>query len=211
MTRVDTNGPFEDDQIINLGSFTSGTLTMNYNNNNYAGLGYTNIITVFYGGTNTLTGAGVQLASITNSGVGTLVVPFGPNAALNTVTTNQLIIVMNRFGVSTPPSVTWNYTASVTVASGQGILVGGQFNVAGQSYANIARLNSTNGALDTSFNPGTGTDSKVLALGWQLNDQIVAGGIFTHVNGNGTLQSHCAAEFQWFDRHHQLFCRQRGG
>jgi len=51
--------------------------------------------------------------------------------------------------------------------------VGGQFNVAGQDYANIARFNPTNGLLDTSFNPIMGRPGGA-ALGWQLNDQIVA-------------------------------------
>ena len=71
-------------------------------------------------------------------------------------------------------------TAPQTVS---GMVVGGQFNVAGQSYANIARF-TTNGVLDTTFNPGTGPDNKVLALGWQANNQVVAGGVFAHVNGN---------------------------
>ena len=184
-TRVDTNSSFEDDQVINLGPYTSGTLTINYNNFNYADIPYTNVINVFYGGTNTIIGAGVSLGAFTNSGVGTLVLPFAPTPALATTSTNQLIIVMNQFGVAVPNPprpITWNYTATVTVPGGQGIMVGGQFNVARQVYANIARF-TTNGVLDTTFNPGTGPDDKVLALGRQVNDQVVAGGVFTHVNG----------------------------
>jgi len=67
--------------------------------------------------------------------------------------------------------------------SSSAILVGGQFAVTGQAYGNIARF-TAGGALDTAFDPGTGPDKKVLALGWQLNNQVVAGGVFTHVNGN---------------------------
>jgi uncharacterized delta-60 repeat protein len=185
-TRVDTNSSFEDDQVINLGPYTSGTLTINYNNFNYADIPYTNVINVFYGGTNTLIGAGVSLGAFTNSGVGTLVLPFAPTPALATTATNQLIIVMNQFGVAVPNPprpITWNYTATVTVPGSQGIMVGGQFNVAGQAYANIARF-TANGLLDTAFNPGTGPDDKVLALAWQVNAQVVAGGVFTHVNGS---------------------------
>ena len=63
-----------------------------------------------------------------------------------------------------------------------GIIVGGSFNVGGQIYNNIARLN-TNGTLDTTFNPGTGADDIVETLGYQFNGQVVAGGVFTHVNG----------------------------
>jgi uncharacterized delta-60 repeat protein len=177
LTRNDPNGPNEDVQYINLGPVTAGTLTVNLNN-----FVYTNVISVFYGGTNTVTRSGVSLGVFTNSGTGTLVIPFGPNAGLATVTTNQLVIVMNQGGAPYPPPDAWKYTATVTAAGGQGILVGGQFNVAGQVYANIARF-TTSGALDTTFNPGTGTDDKVLALGWQVNNQIVAGGAFTHVNG----------------------------
>jgi uncharacterized delta-60 repeat protein len=178
LTRNDpANSPNEDDQVINLGSVTSGTLTINYNM-----FVYSNTISVFYGGTNVAAGAGVYLAGVTNpAGVGTLVIPFGPTLALPTVTTNQLVIIMNP-GVPNAPPDGWRYTATVTVPSSSGILVGGQFNVAGQVYANIARF-TTNGVLDTTFNPGTGTDDKVLALGWQLNNQVVAGGAFTHVNG----------------------------
>jgi uncharacterized delta-60 repeat protein len=178
LTRHDTNGPSEDDEYINLGSVTSGTLTISYNH--YI---YSNTISIFYGGINVAVGAGVQIGGITNvPGTGSLVIPFGPTVTLPTVSTNQLVIVMNPGGATFPVDA-WKYTATVTVPSGQGVLVGGQFNVAGQLYANIARF-TTNGVLDTTFNPGTGTDDRVLALGWQPNNQIVAGGVFMHVNGS---------------------------
>ena len=62
------------------------------------------------------------------------------------------------------------------------LLVGGHFNVANQSYANIARLNS-NGSLDTAFSPSSGPDNLVRSLAWQSNNQIIAGGAFRQVNG----------------------------
>jgi uncharacterized delta-60 repeat protein len=167
----------EDDQPINLGTVTSGILTVNYR---FAG---TNEMTIYYGDTNVTALTGVQIydTGITN-GIGTIVVPFGPTGIINT---NLLTIVMNQGGVSNTAPSQWNYSASVSVVqANKGILVGGLFNVAGQPFANIARLNTADGSLDTTFNPGTGTDNKVLALGWQLNDQIVAGGVFNRVNGS---------------------------
>src|ERR1019366_6005199 len=56
------------------------------------------------------------------------------------------------------------------------------FNVAGQSYANIARLN-LDGSLNTAFRPGTGPDNSVLSLAWQLDNKIIAGGAFQNVSG----------------------------
>lgn len=178
LTRSDiTNSANEDVQVINLGQFTAGTLTINLNN-----YFYTNVISVFYGGTNTLTGAGVYLGGGTNTGTGTLVLPFAPTPALLTVATNQLIIVMNQGGAPYPAPDGWQYTATVTVPGNQGIFVGGNFSVAGQAYTDIARL-STNGTLDTSFNPGSGLNGIVHALAWQLDGQIVAGGEFKAANG----------------------------
>ncbi len=168
----------EDDQPIVLGNYSSGTLTVNYNM-------YTapDDMRIFYGDTNVAAGTGVLIydtgsVSYTN----TLVIPFGPTMGTNgLLTTNLITIVMNQGGE--PFNTQWTYSASVApLVSGSGILVGGQFGVAGQVYANIARF-TTNGVLDTTFNPGTGPDDKVLALGWQVNNQIVAGGAFTHVNG----------------------------
>ena len=57
-----------------------------------------------------------------------------------------------------------------------------QFGVAGQPYYNIARL-STNGSLDTTFSPITGSDGIIHTLGWQFDGRVVAGGEFTHFNG----------------------------
>ena len=63
------------------------------------------------------------------------------------------------------------------------LYVGGQFQVNGQIYRNIARLNDTNGLLDTTFNPGVGPDSAVYALNWQPDGRVLLGGSFTHISG----------------------------
>jgi len=166
----------EDDQVLNLGNFTSGTLTVNYNM-----FSVPDDMRIFYGDTNVTVGTGVLIfdtgsVSLTN----TIVLPFGPVGGL---TTNEITIVMNQGG-STNATTQWTYNASVSEPQvSSGILVGGQFSVAGQSYTNIARF-TTNGILDTTFNPGTGPDNTVLALGWQLNGHAVVGGSFTHVNGS---------------------------
>jgi uncharacterized delta-60 repeat protein len=176
LNRTANGGPNEDDQTVNLGNVTSGILTVNYNM-----FSVPDDMRIFYGDTNVTAGTGVQIydTGYTN-GAATIVLPFGP---INGLTTNLITIVMNQGG-STNATTAWTYNASVSVPqSNEGILVGGQFNVAGQAYANIARF-TANGVLDTTFNPGTGMDSRVLALGWQLNNQIVAGGVFTHVNGS---------------------------
>ena len=61
-------------------------------------------------------------------------------------------------------------------------MVGGDFGVSGQSYANIARF-TNNGALDTTFSPIGGSDNPIYTLGLQTDGKVVAGGSFTHFNG----------------------------
>jgi uncharacterized delta-60 repeat protein len=174
LNRTASGNMNEDDQAINLGSLTSGTLTVNYNM-----FADPDDMRIYYGDTNVIAGTGVLIYDTgLVSGTSTIILPFGPT---NGITTNLITIVMNQGGAN--HNTTWNYTASIGAAqSSSGILVGGGFNVTGQVYANIARLN-TNGTLDVSFNPGTGPNGIVHALGWQLNDQIVAGGEFSTVNG----------------------------
>jgi uncharacterized delta-60 repeat protein len=67
-------------------------------------------------------------------------------------------------------------------AGQQQIIVGGNFTVAGKSYANIARLN-LNGSIDSTFNPGTGPDNTVHAVAAQVEGQILLAGEFANVNG----------------------------
>jgi uncharacterized delta-60 repeat protein len=164
----------ENDQAVHLGLVTAGLLTVNYNFG-----AATNNMRIFYGNTNVAAGTGVLISDFTNTGGGNFVLPIGPTGGL---TASLVTIVMNQGGNPSSPDA-WSYSGTFTVPPNAGILVGGLFGVAGQTYANLARLNS-DGSLDTSFSPGTGSDNAVRALGWQINNQIVAGGDFTHVNGS---------------------------
>lgn len=63
------------------------------------------------------------------------------------------------------------------------IIVAGAFDsVNGTPRFNIARL-LTNGRLDTSFNPGIGTDSAIRTVSLQPDGKILIGGDFNSVNG----------------------------
>jgi uncharacterized delta-60 repeat protein len=176
LNRTANGGSNEDDQVITLGSVTSGTLTVNFDM-----LAIPDDMRIFYGNTNVAAGTGVLIYDTGNvSGTGTIVLPFAPVAGF---ATNLITIVMNQGG-STNSGTAWDYTASVSVPqTSSGVAVGGKFKVTGQRYANLARLN-VDGSLDTTFNPGSGPDAAVRALGWQLNGQIVAGGEFKTVNGS---------------------------
>jgi uncharacterized delta-60 repeat protein len=169
-----SGGPDEDDQVLNLGTLTSGTLTVTYDM-----LAVPDDMRIFYGTTNVAGGTGVLLFDTGNVSFGnTIVLPFGPT---NGFATNFITIVMNQGG-STNTSTAWFYTASISVPTTSGLIVGGHFNVSGQTYANIASLNA-DGSLDTTFNPGTGPDNSVLSLAWQLDNKIVVGGAFKNVSG----------------------------
>ena len=63
------------------------------------------------------------------------------------------------------------------------VLIGGSFaNYQGTARSGIARVN-IDGTLDTSFDPGSGTDGTVNAILVQANGQIVIGGDFANFNG----------------------------
>ena len=65
------------------------------------------------------------------------------------------------------------------------ILVGGQFtSYNGSAINRIMRLNS-DGSLDASFNPGSGANAHVLAIGVQPDSRILIGGSFTSFDGIG--------------------------
>jgi uncharacterized delta-60 repeat protein len=160
-------------QVVNFPPYTSGVLQFSYNFGPS-----TNALQVYYGTTNVAAGTGVLLFDTgSTTGGAAFNLPFGPVGAL---AASQITVVVNQ-GTDTNGSAGWSYSGTASPFSP--IVVGGQFSVAGQGYANLARF-TANGLLDTTFSPGTGTDGKVLALAWQLNNQIVAGGVFTHVNGN---------------------------
>jgi uncharacterized delta-60 repeat protein len=64
------------------------------------------------------------------------------------------------------------------------VLIGGVFTTFnGSPRNNIARLTTT-GALDTTFNPGTGTNNEIDAIAVQPSDgKVLIGGYFDSVNG----------------------------
>jgi|GEM_PF-6995658 len=63
------------------------------------------------------------------------------------------------------------------------IMIGGTFaSFNGVARANIARLNA-DGSVDTSFNPGSGTNNEVVTISLQSTGKIIAGGLFTTYNG----------------------------
>ncbi|MEY2407618.1 MAG: hypothetical protein QOF48_288, partial [Verrucomicrobiota bacterium] len=65
------------------------------------------------------------------------------------------------------------------------VLVGGYFTTINGTVRNcVARL-STAGALDATFNPGSGANDGVLALALQSDGKVIAGGAFTAINGTG--------------------------
>ncbi|MCS7079987.1 MAG: hypothetical protein NZ585_08040 [Chloracidobacterium sp.] len=64
------------------------------------------------------------------------------------------------------------------------ILVAGDFTtVNGTARNRIARLNPTDGSLDTGFDPGSGASSAVYALALQADGKILLGGAFASFNG----------------------------
>jgi uncharacterized delta-60 repeat protein len=174
-----TGAGTENDDTLNLGNYNSGALTINYN----MAVGPDDL-KVYYGNTNTAANTGVLIYDTTQiTGASTLLIPFAPTNAANgsTLFANTLTIVVNQGGVAY--NTTWNYTADVNVAqNSDAIMVGGNFSVTGENYQNIARLNA-NGSLDTTFNPLTGVDGIVHSMAWQFNNQVIAGGEFTHANG----------------------------
>lgn len=63
------------------------------------------------------------------------------------------------------------------------VVIGGSFTQIGTVPRNhIARLN-TDGSLDLTFDPGTGTDSNIWTTAIQPDGKIIIGGEFEHVNG----------------------------
>ena len=165
----------EVDQMVNLGVANAGILTVNYNM-----MGQSNDMRVFYGSTNVAAGMGVLIYDTGNvGGAQQFVVPFAPTMGL---TTNVITIVMNQGGL--PAATSWSYSGTITIPNGGGgIMVGGNFGVSGQSYADIARF-TTNGTLDTTFNPTAGANNPIYTLGWQLDGKLVVGGSFTLFNGS---------------------------
>jgi uncharacterized delta-60 repeat protein len=73
---------------------------------------------------------------------------------------------------------------SSAIQSDGKIILGGDFtSYNGIAINRIVRLNS-NGALDPTFNPGIGFNGIVYSVVIQIDGKIIAGGVFTSINGN---------------------------
>ena len=83
-----------------------------------------------------------------------------------------------------PGTIITNSVNAIAIQTNGQIVVGGDFTsvngVAGQDH--ITRLNA-NGSLDAAFDPGTGANGSIYAVGLQPDGNIVIGGNFTLVNG----------------------------
>jgi uncharacterized delta-60 repeat protein len=83
-----------------------------------------------------------------------------------------------------------NSVVSLALQPDGKVLIGGTFtSFNGTPRYCIARLNA-DGSLDASFNPGTGSDTSVLALALQPDGKLLIGGGFTAYNG--TPRNHIA-------------------
>ncbi len=79
---------------------------------------------------------------------------------------------------------------TTAVQSDGKIIIGGEFQVYnGTARDNIARLNA-NGSLDTTFNPGIGSNAWIETIAIQSDGKIIIGGGFTSFNG--TSRKHIA-------------------
>lgn len=76
-----------------------------------------------------------------------------------------------------------NSVLKTAIQSDGKIIIAGEFTTYnGVSRNKIARLN-TDGSLDTSFNPGTGANSRILTFAIQNDGKIIIAGYFTNYNG----------------------------
>ncbi len=85
-----------------------------------------------------------------------------------------------------PGTGTNNAINGVLIQSDGAIVIAGDFTTCdGISRNHIARL-ASDGSLDTTFNPGTGTDNSVYSLALQSDGKILIGGMFTTYNGTSS-------------------------
>src|SRR6185436_2120224 len=76
-----------------------------------------------------------------------------------------------------------NKVHAIAIQPDDKVIIGGRFTSYNTTNrAGIARLNS-DGTIDSSFNPGAGTDNPVFALALTAKGKVVLGGSFTTVNG----------------------------
>ena len=127
----------------------------------------------------------------------------------NGILTRRIVRLYANGGLDTtfnPPFTGTNsdFVSTTSIQSDGKIIIGGRFaSLNGISRNGIARLN-TDGTLDATFNPGTGTGTNVLSYpsttSIQSDGKIIIGGIFSSFNGiarnniarlntNGTLDA----------------------
>ena len=103
-------------------------------------------------------------------------------------TTRRYLALLNADGsldTSFDPGTNLNAAVyAIGIQSSGKVVVGGDFvTVAGISGQNhLARLNP-DGSFDPSFDPGSGANASIFALGVQPDDYIVVGGQFSQLNG----------------------------
>ncbi len=156
--RVAEGNEFEDVNVIETGA-NQGVVTIDYDF-----LTIPDLIRVYYDGQ--------RLLDQSLSGVGRLVLPYGPGNS------SQVTIIMNEGqGI---PGTAWSYKASITpVIEQRTIFVGGDFtSFDGQVRFGVARLRD-DGSLDPTFNPGAGANNSVYTVAVQPDGKLLVGGAFT--------------------------------
>jgi uncharacterized delta-60 repeat protein len=84
----------------------------------------------------------------------------------------------------TPPRIDNGVVLALAVQADGKVLLGGDFSIQNSEFRifnSVARLN-TDGSLDNTFDPGSGANGSVYALGVQSSGRILLGGDFTTVN-----------------------------
>jgi uncharacterized delta-60 repeat protein len=170
------------------GSITSATMTIS-NNNNYGSVQFsaTNYLVNENGGYATITVArsgGVAgpayVSYSTSNGSGIANVNYFPASGTLTFEPNQLSATFNvaitNNGATTPAEFTFNVNLSNPVNLALGALTNAQVNIVNDQF-----YNQPPGSTNANFVANINGD--VLALSYQTNGQIIAGGSFNIVNG----------------------------
>lgn len=180
-----------DGRIVIAGDFTR------YNNSSARYVARLNtdgtLDTTFNAGTN-LNAAVYAVALDSNTNIilgGAFTLAGGPGGQNRIVRLTPAGAVDPTFNTVTGPNAT---VRALAIQPDGRILAGGEFTqVAGQADNYIVRFN-TNGALDTTFNAGSGTDGTVYDINYVLastnstsGDSVYVGGSFTSFNGTHRL------------------------
>jgi len=121
---------------------------------------------------------------IARSGLNRIQAVSRDNSQCESFTVKRVIIYGGALDTSFNPGSGANGTVYAVAIQDDGkVIIGGTFTtVNGITRNRIARLNP-NGTLDTSFDPGSGANSFVLAAALQVDGKVIIGGTFTTVNG----------------------------